>query len=194
MVAAEDAEIAFVVMLAGTGVPSREILLSQGRTVYEEAGASGGQLEQLMGLHAAALDAQGAAVEPAVRSLVEAQMAMAGAAMSDEALQAGLAQFNSPWFQSFITLDPKDWLTQVRCPTLALIGSLDFQVPSDTNLPAIRAALADNPDAVVEELEGLNHLFQTAETGLLDEYARIEETIAPAVLDRVAGWVVAQVE
>lgn len=192
MAAAEDDEIAFVVMLAGTGVPSREILLSQGRTAYEGAGASGGKLEQLMGLHAAALDARGADIEPAVRSLVEAQMAMAGAPMSDEALKAGLAQFNSPWFQSFIALDPKDWLTRVRCPTLALIGSLDFQVPPDTNLPAIRAALADNPDAVVEELEGLNHLFQTAETGLLDEYARIEETFAPAALEQLATWVVAQ--
>jgi hypothetical protein len=61
------------------------------------------------------------------------------------------------------------------------------------NLPALREALAHNERAVVEELPGLNHLFQTAETGLLNEYAAIEETFAPAALDRVAAWVTEQV-
>jgi len=189
MAAADDPEIAFVVMLAGTGVPSRDIMISQGRTGYEAAGASGEVLENLLNLHAEALDARGEGVEPAVRALVEAQLALQGQPMNEGVLQAGLAQFQSPWFQSFVRLEPADWLTRVQCPTLALIGSLDFQVPPDQNLPAIREALAGNPDATVEELEGLNHLFQTAETGMLDEYAVIEETFAPAALDQVAGWV-----
>jgi uncharacterized protein len=39
-------------------------------------------------------------------------------------------------------------------------------------------------------LPGLNHLFQTAQTGSPDEYGRIEETIAPAALTRVVDWIV----
>jgi hypothetical protein len=38
-------------------------------------------------------------------------------------------------------------------------------------------------------MPGLNHLFQHAQTGLVDEYARIEETMAPEVLERTAAWI-----
>jgi metal-dependent amidase/aminoacylase/carboxypeptidase family protein len=41
----------------------------------------------------------------------------------------------------------------------------------------------------VEELPGLNHLFQTAKTGAIDEYPEIEETLAPVALEKIAGWV-----
>jgi hypothetical protein len=34
----------------------------------------------------------------------------------------------------------------------------------------------------------LNHFFQQAETGALSEYAAIEQTISPATLETVAGW------
>jgi hypothetical protein len=43
----------------------------------------------------------------------------------------------------------------------------------------------------VLELPGLNHLFQTAKTGLPAEYGDIEETIAPKALDLIASWVLA---
>jgi hypothetical protein len=35
----------------------------------------------------------------------------------------------------------------------------------------------------------LNHLFQTCKTGELAEYAKIEETIAPAVLELITDWI-----
>ena len=49
--------------------------------------------------------------------------------------------------------------------------------------------MAGNPDVTVRELPGLNHLFQTARTGALGEYADIEETMAPAALEAVSGWI-----
>lgn len=54
---------------------------------------------------------------------------------------------------------------------------LDRQVPAklDLDLDAIRTALANNPHTVIKELPKLKHLFQTAMTGAVDEYARIEE-------------------
>jgi hypothetical protein len=70
-------------------------------------------------------------------------------------------------------------------------GDKDVQVSAKQNLPAIREALKANPDATVVELPGLNHLFQTAEAGAPVEYARIEETMAPAALDTLADWVAA---
>jgi len=44
----------------------------------------------------------------------------------------------------------------------------------------------------VRELAGLNHLFQTAGTGMLSEYATITETFAPSALALLADWVVAR--
>ena len=39
------------------------------------------------------------------------------------------------------------------------------------------------------EMPGLNHLFQTAATGSPSEYGGIEETIAPAVLEKISSWI-----
>jgi hypothetical protein len=79
----------------------------------------------------------------------------------------------------------------VQVPVLALIGERDLQVDPKQNLPEIREALRSggNPDFTVRELPGLNHLFQRAETGSLEEYARIEETIAPAALEEIVDWI-----
>jgi hypothetical protein len=65
-------------------------------------------------------------------------------------------------------------------------------VPPDQNLPPIRAALAHNPGAEVEELPSLNHLFQTAKTGSPGEYGQIEETMAPLALETITAWILKQ--
>jgi len=76
-------------------------------------------------------------------------------------------------------------LQAVKCPVLALNGSLDVQVPADINLKAIEDALrlGGNERITIQRLPGLNHLFQHAESGLVEEYARIEETFAPEVME-----------
>ncbi len=61
--------------------------------------------------------------------------------------------------------------------------------PADLRVPALEADLADNAEATVSEFDGLNHLFQTAETGAVSEYGRIEETFSPAAIDLIAGWI-----
>ena len=82
-------------------------------------------------------------------------------------------------------------ICEVRCPVLAIDGSLDRAVRRSRI--SIRAALAGNPDAEVDELPGLNHAFQTAKTGAMGEYGEIEETIAPLALDTVTTWVLKHV-
>jgi hypothetical protein len=61
-------------------------------------------------------------------------------------------------------------------------------------LPAIRKALEEggNKHFEIVELPGLNHLFQTAKTGSPNEYAQIEETIAPVALDTMTVWILKQ--
>jgi len=99
-------------------------------------------------------------------------------------------QLASGWMRTLVDYDPRPTLAKVRCPILALNGSKDGQVPPAQNLPAIRKATAANRDVTIVELPELNHLFQTARTGAVGEYADIEETVAPVALDTLSAWIV----
>jgi uncharacterized protein len=59
------------------------------------------------------------------------------------------------------------------------------------NAPAIEAALkqAGNADATVKVLPQMNHLFQRAETGSVQEYQQIATTMEPEVLAEISGWI-----
>jgi pimeloyl-ACP methyl ester carboxylesterase len=96
------------------------------------------------------------------------------------------------WFRYFLQYQPAASLSRIHVPVLAVNGSLDRQVPADENLAAIKTALARNPDVTIRKLEGLNHLFQTARTGAIGEYADIAETMSPVVLNIVAEWIQAR--
>jgi hypothetical protein len=64
-------------------------------------------------------------------------------------------------------------------------------VPPTENLVAIEKALKEggNKNFKTMEMENLNHLFQTCETGAISEYAQIEETISPTVLEILRDWI-----
>ena len=98
------------------------------------------------------------------------------------------------WLKTFLTLEPSEYLTKVKSPVLALNGSLDLQVSSTVNLAAIEKALKSggNKDVTVQSLEGLNHLFQQAQTGLVSEYETIEETFNPKALDVMTDWILSK--
>ncbi|KQQ86525.1 S9 family peptidase [Massilia sp. Leaf139] len=108
-------------------------------------------------------------------------------------LQARGPQESSPWMRTLLTLDPQAALRQVQCPVLALVGEMDRVVTASENIPALRQALAGNPRAQVERLLGLNHFFQTAQTGEMAEVTTLDETISPQVLQLIGSWASRQV-
>jgi len=85
--------------------------------------------------------------------------------------------------------DPRPALAAVRIPALALCGSRDLIAPPDLDVPALRKALARDRDATIVEIPGLNHFFQDAQTGSRQEFATIDETLAPQLLSAVSGWI-----
>ncbi len=121
------------------------------------------------------------------------QLAQAGVTPATRArFIAGQIVFvNSAWMRVFLAHDPAEPLSKVTVPVLALNGSLDVQVSAEQNLPVIERALtaAGNRDYSVREMDGLNHLFQPATTGAPGEYALVEVTIDPSVLDLVTEWI-----
>ncbi len=74
---------------------------------------------------------------------------------------------------------------------LAINGEKDLQVPPKQNLSAIESALkaGGNTHYTVKELPGLNHLFQTANSGAPTEYGKIEETFSPTAMEIVTKWI-----
>jgi len=95
------------------------------------------------------------------------------------------------WFLYFMTFTPEQYLTQVKCPVLAINGEMDVQVTAKENLEGIAASLekAGNKDVTIKEFKGLNHLFQKSETGSTNEYAKLEETFNQDVLTYISGWI-----
>lgn len=192
MVAARDPDVAFIVMMAGSGVQGDQILVEQTLLISEAMGESPEKAEK------------GAAEEREVLALVKQEKDEAvlekevrekiGETVPVAQIGAEIKQLTSPWFRYFIFYDPATALRKVTCPVLALNGEKDLQVPPDQNLPAIRKALeaGGNKHFEVVELAGLNHLFQTAKTGAPAEYAGIEETISPVALEKIASWVLEQ--
>jgi len=98
---------------------------------------------------------------------------------------------STPWFRTFLKLDPAEYLRKLTCPVLVMNGELDLQVLPWQNLPAIARALEDarNRDYTIVKLPKLNHLFQTATTGMPQEYQNIEETFAPVALETISNWI-----
>ena len=98
-------------------------------------------------------------------------------------------KLSNPWSRYFISYDPGKDIAKTHCPVMAINGSKDMQIDAKTNLEAIQTLLPANTQNLIKEYPGLNHLFQHSETGNPAEYANIEETIAPEVLEDVANWI-----
>jgi pimeloyl-ACP methyl ester carboxylesterase len=202
LAASRSPEVAFVVMLAGTGVSGEEILISQGGLVPAAEGADKQTVEKSLAAQRRALEILKSEKDPAalqekLRAALEEELhtLIASQGLSEEAaksmIEAQVQVVSTPWFQSFLHYDPRPALRQVKCPVLALNGERDVQVDPKLNLPEIEKALREggNTAATVKELPGLNHLFQTCQTGAVSEYGKIEETMAPAVLEMISDWI-----
>lgn len=189
MVAAQDASLAFIVLMAAPGLPGHEIMSAQHRLAALAAGMSDAEAERVSAInaqaHAAICENEEAEAGIKIRNICETS----GLELSSDAIEAAVKELNTNWWRFFLSYDPVPTLRRVKCPVLAMNGTKDLQVTASENLGAIAAALAHNPDVEVKELRGLNHLFQTARTGAPREYGEIKETIAPCALDLLTRWI-----
>jgi pimeloyl-ACP methyl ester carboxylesterase len=196
-VAAKDPKLAFVVLMAGPGVPLSEVLKAQRAKLMPAMGLGPEEVKKSQALFEHALDAMKTAKDEAdarARVLQVAKTEGKGLVRNDAEAEALANQLSSGWMRNLLDYDPRPTLEKVKCPILALNGSKDRQVPPEQNLPAIRAATRGNKDVTITELPGLNHLFQTADTGVVGEYADIEETVAPVALDAMSSWITKHVK
>jgi len=202
MVASRPAnEIAFVVLLAATGVPGREVMLLQNRLMHEAIKADPKVIDEVVAKQALVFDlitggAPDQEIEAAVAALLEVPSPMHKIPGEREPIIKALVQgTRTPWMIEFMTLDPRVALAKVRCPVLALNGTKDLQVWPDQNLAEIERVLTESRiDLTVKRYEGLNHLFQPAETGAASEYASIKTTFDESVMRDIAEWITLKME
>ncbi len=108
-----------------------------------------------------------------------------------------IANSRNAWLEEFISYSPRADIAAVRCPILALYGSLDKQVRPELNAGPMRLGLAtarankEDSHSRVEVLDGFNHLMQKAMTGDINEYSQISEDISPEVLNVIADFILA---
>jgi uncharacterized protein len=200
MVASRNKAVKFMVLLAGPGVTGMQLMLKQ-------------TADMMNGTPAAAIERSvdrnrkmyGLLIQNPTLSTVQLQQLIQTTLYDDMRAHPGFgvdstniktiiqayAPLLSPWFRYVITINPADYLTKVKCPVLALDGTLDMQVNAESNLAGIKASLekAGNKNFEIVALPGLNHLFQKATTGAVSEYEQIDETIDPVVLDKVTAWI-----
>lgn len=99
-------------------------------------------------------------------------------------------QIASPWMKFYLKYDPALALSKLKCPVLAANGELDLQVPATQNLDEITRLLqtGGNSQTQILRYPGLNHLFQTCNTGSIEEYGMIKETFSPKAMEDISAW------
>jgi uncharacterized protein len=206
MVAVRRKEVSFIVLLAGPGISGKRILLAQGALIERASGEREEVIRDLTAADSGAYDLVAGTkdmdtLKTALTSYftdrlkVDTTFAKTAGADQGQYIAMQVKQLATPWMTYFIQYDPAPTLQRVKCPVLALDGSKDLQVPPEIDLAAIKKALekGGNTDITTVELPNLNHLFQECKTGSPAEYAGIEQTISPLVLDEMTKWILSKV-
>ena len=200
-------DVAFVVLLAATGVDGATINASQTEALLRANGTDETEIEIALMISRAAIDASmrggsesdiSADLEPVIDQVLQ-KIPEANHEEATKNLRQGIrnsmGRLQSDWMQFFLAYDPRPALRNIDSPVLVIIGSKDRQVLPDLNMPEIRRALTEggNEDFEMVELEGLNHLFQESETGSMNEYVTIQETFNPLALEKIGDWIIHRV-
>lgn len=207
IVASRSSEVAFIVLMAGTGVTGEEILVLQTGLIARAAGTKEDEIKKTLarnqGLYAILkTERDSVKLREKLTATLKSTWNEWGEAYQKQGMEMSrviepqIRQMISPWFRFFLTYDPRAALKSVRCPVLAINGGKDLQVPPNVNLTEIEKALREggNKNVTVRELPDLNHLFQTSKTGSPAEYGSIEETISPVALKVMGDWIEEQVK
>lgn len=208
MVATNNQDINYIVLLAGPGLRGDKILLLQQELIGRAMGMSEIQLQKSKELNKQVFDMiidseVSQDLEKNVTNFLTNELSKfsdtelpPGMTKDSASIKAQVDQLTTPWMVFFMKHNPAFVLEKVKCPVLAINGEKDLQVPPKENLKAIKESLekGGNLKVTTKELPKLNHLFQESATGAPSEYGSIEETFAPIALDIISKWILEQVK
>jgi len=201
MAAAQSADVAFVVMLAGIGVPGDQVMMDQKRLILESMGKTAEQLEPIMAhqrkmLDAILEDSDAATIRKLVTDslqveLTKEQLAQVTPELKKNIIDAGAKSLQAGFMRALVKAKPATYLSKVKVPVLAIWGMKDLQVEPKSNSAGFKKAMeaAGNKDAEVWLVPRMSHNLQETDTGKLEELASIEETVRPVLLNKLAAWI-----
>lgn len=182
MMLAAEGKADFIVSLAGMAISGKETLIMQNRQAMSAIGLPKETVDSYCNSISKALDEIASGKKANEININDVPVALKP--ITIKALQ----QADTPYIRHFLTVDAGKLLPKIKCPVLALNGTKDTQVDCDANTTRIEKGLA-NCKHSIKKIDGVNHLFQHCNTGIVTEYQQIEETISPEVLQEVAKWI-----
>ncbi|SFW27861.1 alpha/beta hydrolase family protein [Chitinophaga sancti] len=201
IVAAKNKDVAFIVMLAGTGIRGDKLLLLQTELIARAEGAPDSTIAKTTAINKGVFDIivnnqndtiiKNNLITYFNKYAADHPAEVPAGTTTEQYVAARVKECMTPWpwLKFLLQYDPVTSLQKVHCPVLALNGEKDLQVPPKENLAYIRKALKGNKDVTVKEYKELNHLFQECKTGSPSEYAGIEQTFSPQVLEDISQWI-----
>lgn len=167
LMAARSADIAFVIVRAGSGVNLRDTMLHEIGWSVREAGLDDAAAREAEAASAAMFDlsVRGAPWN----DFVAVADAHRGKPWFDHAWPMHMSEdgWGRPWVAKNAAYLAADSLRRIRVPVLWFLGDLDHNVPAEASDRALNAALADakHPDYRVVRLPNTGHAFTATTTG-----------------------------
>lgn len=192
MAASKRSDVAFVVMLAGPALKGEEISILQSIKILRNMKMSENKIREIESLnrriYALAKEETDTTI---LKSKIREIMFAAG--VYGARFDAIFKSVANRWFKRYLTLDPACFLAKTDCPVLALFGEKDFQVPADENIAAIDEIIENSgkKNIAIKSVPGVNHLFQNAKTGMIDEYDNADESpMTDETLQTIYDWLI----
>ena len=182
MMLAAEGKADFIVSRAGMAISGKETLIMQNRQAMSAIGLPKETVDSYCNSISKALDEIASGKKASEINIDDVPVALKPVTIK------ALQQADTPYIRHFLTIDVGKLLPEIKCPVLALNGTKDTQVDCDANTTRIEKGLA-NCKHSIKKIDGVNHLFQHCNTGIVTEYQQIEETISPEVLQVVAKWI-----
>ena len=186
MMLAAEGKADFIVSLAGMAISGKETLIMQNRQAMSAIGLPKETVDSYCNSISKALDEIASGKKANEINIDDVPVALKPVTIK------ALQQADTPYIRHLLTVDAGKLLPEIKCPVLALNGTKDTQVDCDANTTRIEKGLADCKHSI-KKIDGVNHLFQHCNTGIVTEYQQIEETISPEVLQEVAKWIKANI-
>lgn len=205
IVASQSSNVAFIVSLAGISLSGDKILLAQQKAIALAKGTNKSDIEKNQKLNQDAFeivklykdkDTLNKKMTAYIKKISLNDPDKPENMTYEGYVNAQVKSILNPWMVNFLRYDPEKYIEKVKVPVLALNGSKDLQVLASENLPEWKRILENsgNKNVTIKELQNLNHMFQTCETGLPNEYEKINESISIKVMNEISRWIKTQLK
>jgi dienelactone hydrolase len=183
--ATQSSDPAFIYTLAGMTSKAEPLLYEQAEAIILGSGGNAIVVAQNRAIQSLIIDLAEGAEYGAVGEAIETGLLEAG--VDAAAAETNRKAWGRDWFKRLLEIDTPALMAAYDGPVTAIYAEKDVQVVPGPQSAVAREALAGRDDAEILILEGQNHLFQDAETGLINEYNQIPQIVSPSAYEAIGA-------